>query len=91
MNKFALPTALALATLLLLTASPQPSTAAITTIDRNVVMLHKPVAARRALQAVNFRQELVVAINAKRSERGLRALCINEYADSRERLTRVCV
>ncbi|TYZ68049.1 hypothetical protein PybrP1_012631 [[Pythium] brassicae (nom. inval.)] len=64
MTKCALTAALALATLLLLTESPQPSAAAI---GRNAVLLHKPMAARRALQAVNFRKELVVAINVKRS------------------------
>uniref|UniRef100_K3WDG4 SCP domain-containing protein n=1 Tax=Globisporangium ultimum (strain ATCC 200006 / CBS 805.95 / DAOM BR144) TaxID=431595 RepID=K3WDG4_GLOUD len=31
----------------------------------------------RALQIINFRKELVTAVNAKRSEKGLSALCIN--------------
>lgn len=67
--------ALAAAATLLLLAD---ATADAAIVERNVVLLHKPAAARRALQAVNFRKELVAAVNSKRSERGLRALCINK-------------
>lgn len=47
--------------------------------EGNAVVLRKTHYAVRELQAVNFRKELLTAVNAKRSEQGLAALCINEY------------
>lgn len=44
--------------------------------NRNVVISEQQH--HRDLQVVNFRKELVAAVNAKRSEQGLSALCTNK-------------
>ncbi|KAF1332733.1 hypothetical protein FI667_g3309, partial [Globisporangium splendens] len=48
--------------------------------NKNVVISpRQPHQVHRELQVINFRKELVAAVNAKRSEKGLSALCINKY------------
>lgn len=75
-------TALAVAVAALLLVRPSTTLAADATVafpdTSNAVILHK-AQYTRTLQVVNFRNELATAVNAKRSEKGLRPLCINTY------------